>query len=84
MFPFVSLSWFQRGSSYLSHCVGQNLNDLLVRRRHDALAIDFDDAVADADASPLCDASSHQAADLHTQKSKVKQTVQLEATLSCK
>lgn len=82
MFQFVSLSLFQRGSSYLSHCVRQNLNDLLVRRCHDALAVDFDNAVANADASPLCDASSHQAADLHTRKSTVKQTVRLGAMLN--
>lgn len=59
-----------QGSSYLSHGVRQNLNDLLVRRRHDALAVDLDDAVTDADASSLSDASSHQAADLCTRSQK--------------
>ena len=54
-----------QGSSYLSHGVRQNLDDLLVRRRHHTLAIYLDDAVADADASSLSDASPHQAADLH-------------------
>lgn len=53
---------------YLSHCVGQNLNDLLVRRRHHTLAVDLDDAVTDADASSLGDASSHQTADLCTRR----------------
>lgn len=53
-------------SSYLSHGVGQDLNDLLVRRRHNALAVDLNDAVTDTDASSLSDAPPHQAADLHT------------------
>lgn len=35
-----------------------------MRRRHDALPVDLDDAVADADAAALSDAASHQAADL--------------------
>lgn len=50
---------------YLPHGVGQDLDDLLVRRRHDALTVDLDDAVTDPDAASLCDAASHQAADLH-------------------
>jgi len=35
-----------------------------VRRGDHALAVDLDDAVADADAASLRDAASHQAADL--------------------
>lgn len=63
-----------QNSSYLSHGVRQNLNDLLVRRRHDALAVDLDDAVTDADASSLGDASPHQAADLRTHTHMTLQT----------
>lgn len=51
--------------SHLAHGVGQDLNDLLVRGRHHALAVDLDDAVTDSDAASLRDAASHQAADLH-------------------
>lgn len=70
MFLFVSEMHHLQNSSYLSHGVRQNLNDLLVRRRHDALAVDLDDAVTDADASSLSDASPHQAADLNKLKTQ--------------
>lgn len=53
---------------YLPHGVGQDLDDLLVRRRHDALTVDLDDAVTNSDAASLGNAASHQAADLHDLK----------------
>lgn len=62
---------------YLPHGVGQDLDDLLVRRRHDALTVDLDDAVTDSDAASLGDAASHQAADLHGLR-KTRSKVSLE------
>lgn len=57
-------------SIYLSHGIGQDLNNLLVRSRHDALAVDLDDAVTDADATSLSDTASHQTADLHRKETE--------------
>ena len=51
-------------SSHLSDSVGQDLDDLVVRRGDDALPVDFNDAMPDADASSLCDTATHQTADL--------------------
>lgn len=44
------------------------MHDLLVGRSHHALPIDLDDAVAHSDAASLCDAPSHEAADLSTHR----------------
>lgn len=48
----------------LSHGVGENLDNLLMRCSHYALTVDFNDAVTNSDPSSLCDPSSHQTADL--------------------
>lgn len=50
--------------SYLPHSIGQDMDNLLVGRRHHALAVDLDDAVSHSDSAPFCDAPPHQAADL--------------------
>lgn len=46
-------------SIYLSHGIGQDLNNLLVRSRHDALAVDLDDAVTNSDPAPFGNAPTH-------------------------
>lgn len=53
-----------------------------MRCRHHALAVYLNDAVTDADASSLSDASSHQAADLrkHTHSQKLKTQVKVTAS----
>ena len=53
-----------RGTSHLSHSVGQDVDDLLMGRGHHALAVDLDDAVSHSDPAPLNDAPTHKAADL--------------------
>lgn len=71
----LNLKHFKRdiGNSYLSHGIGQDLNDFFVRCRNHTLAVDLDDTVADAYASSLSDTSPHQAADLqHTQEVKTQ------------
>lgn len=50
--------------AHLSDRVGQSLHNLLVGCGHHALPVDLDDAVADADAPSLGNASPHEAADL--------------------
>lgn len=52
------------GSAYLTHGDRQRLDNLLVRHGNDALAVNLNDPVANADAAALGYAASHQAADL--------------------
>lgn len=49
---------------YLSNGVRKSLHYLLMGCGHHTLPVDLNDAVADSDASSLCDAPSHEAADL--------------------
>ena len=48
---------------------GQHVDDLLVRHGHHALTFDLDDAVTDAHAAALRDATPQQTADLQHQRS---------------
>lgn len=50
--------------SYLSHRIGEDVDDLLVGGGHHALPVDLNDPVPHADAAALCDPPSHEAADL--------------------
>lgn len=52
------------GRAYLSHGVGQGLDDLLMGGCHDTLPINLDDSMPHSHAATLRDAPSHQAADL--------------------
>lgn len=47
----------------LPNSIGEDVDDLLVWRGYDALAIDFDDPMSHADASSLSYSPSHEAAD---------------------
>lgn len=49
---------------YLTNRVGQNVNNLLMRSRHYALAIDLNDAVTNAHTTSLSNPPSHKAANL--------------------
>lgn len=52
--------------THLPNSVGQDLNDLVLWCGHDALPVDLNDTVPNADASPLCYATSHETADLQS------------------
>lgn len=56
-------------ASHLSDCIGQDLDDLVVRCGDDTLPIYFNDAVPDANASSLCYTATHQTADLQQEES---------------
>jgi len=47
---------------------GEEIDNALVGYGHHALAVDLDDAMADAHAAPLGNTAAQQAADLNTQK----------------
>ncbi len=57
--------------SHLSDSIGQDLDDLVVRRGDDTLPVDFNDAVPDANASSLCYTAPHQTADLQQQERRI-------------
>lgn len=50
--------------SYLPDSIGEDVDNLLMWRGHDALAIDFNDPMSHADPSSLSYTPSHEAADL--------------------
>lgn len=56
-------------ASHLSDCIGQRLDDLVVRRGNDTLPIYFNDAVPNTNTSSLCYAATHQTADLQQEGS---------------
>lgn len=60
----MNMIWGAGQPSYLSHGVRQSLDYLLVGCGYHTLSVDLDDTVADADTTSLCNAPSHEAADL--------------------
>lgn len=72
MVPGVLKAQFQlqEATSHLSNRVGQCLDNLLVGGGHHALPVDLNDAVANSDATPLCDAPAHEAADLRRHRGR--------------
>lgn len=50
--------------SDLSDGVGQNVDNLLMGRGHDALTVDLDDAVTHPDSAPFSDPATHKTANL--------------------
>ena len=64
----------------LSHRRGQEVDDSVVGHGDHALAVDLDDAVADADTTPLGDAAAEQTADL---KVKVEKKWRSLSSLHC-
>lgn len=44
---------------YLSNCICEDVNDLLMWCGYYTLPIDFNDAMANPNATPLCDAATH-------------------------
>lgn len=57
--------------SHLPYSVCQNLDDLIMGRCNDALPVDFNDAVPDADSSSLCYTTPHQTANLQPKDRKL-------------
>lgn len=51
-------------TSYLSHSIGQDVDNFFMWRGHHTLAVDLDDAVTHPDPTPLSDAPTHKATDL--------------------
>lgn len=49
---------------YLSHSIGQDVDNFFMGRGHHALAIDLDDAVTHSDPAPFSNAPTHKATDL--------------------
>lgn len=49
---------------YLTNCIGQDVYNLLMRSRHNALAIDLDDTVTNANTTSFSYPPSHKAANL--------------------
>lgn len=58
--------------SYLPNGIGQDLDDLVLWCGHDTLPVYLYDAVPNADASPLCYATSHQTTDLQRDLKEIR------------
>lgn len=74
--------------SHLSDSISQNLDDLVMWCGNYTLSVDFYDTMPNTDASSLCDAASHETADLQQEEKKKYQSCEpklhLEASSSTK